>query len=76
MGIISIQKRNRADGGYSSNNYILYDFHEMWGAGNQEEVAQAIEKIDIQKATELLQNNGFKVIKKESLEEATDQSNT
>lgn len=74
--IIAIEGRNRTDGGYNSNFYTLYDFKELWNAGNSEEVVAVVNKYEEIKLILELQSRGYIVTKEKEPETLqADQSN-
>jgi predicted transcriptional regulator len=68
-GILQVKRR----GLNKSNIYTLFDYADIWKCKSKDEITQVIEDKDIQKAAELLQKNGFEIIKREPITE-TDQS--
>ena len=61
--IITIESRQRADGGTTSNLYTLYDFKELWNAGSREEMAAVVDEYEDKKLISLLEAKGYTVIK-------------
>lgn len=66
-GIIAKANRSRPDGGKSSNLYTLYDYRELWNAGNSEEVAAVIDGIQEKYMIEALTAKGYYVTKEKGL---------
>ena len=62
-GVISKENRIRPDGGKSSNIYTVYDFKELWGANNHEEVASIVNEYEDKKLISLLEAKGYIVTK-------------
>lgn len=69
-GILQVKRR----GLNKSNIYTLCDYADIWKCESKEEIAKAIDNYELAKATELLEKNGYEVIKKESIADNTDQS--
>lgn len=69
-GILQVKRR----GLNKSNIYTLFDYADIWKCESKEEITRVIEDYEVAKATELLQKNGYEVIKKESIADNTDQS--
>lgn len=69
-GVLQVKRR----GLNKSNIYTLYDYADIWKCESKEEITRVIDDYEVAKATELLQKNGYEVIKKESIADNTDQS--
>lgn len=64
-GVIAIENRKKENGGKSSNLYTLYDYAEIWNAGNSKEDIETIsETISETKMIEALKARGY-IVKKE-----------
>ena len=66
--IISIESRQREDGGKSSNLYKLYDFKDLWEVEKKEDFEVKIDEYEEKKIIGLLESKGYKVTKEKELE--------
>lgn len=67
--IISIESRQRSDGGTTSNLYTLYDYAEIWSVGSSEDdVAAVADEISEAKLVAELKARGYTVIKEKELD--------
>lgn len=65
--IIGIESRSRADGGDTSNLYILYDFKELWNAGSSKEVETNVQEYEETRLVLELRSRGYTVTKEKEL---------
>jgi len=61
--VIQIEKRNKSDGGFTSNLYTLHDFKELWNADNNEDMTTIINEYEEERIIQILKNKGYKVTK-------------
>lgn len=66
--IINIEKRQRENGGNTSNLYTLYDFKELWNAESSEEITEAIDEYEDKKLISMLESRGYTVTKEKEPE--------
>lgn len=66
--VIGIEKREREDGGNTSNLYTLHDFKELWNAASSEETAAAVDRYEEERLVEELRARGYTVMKEKGLE--------
>lgn len=63
LGLISVERRFRDDGGKTSNLYTLFDYKDVWQAETVEQAADVLNKYSDQMLIEMIEKRGYTVVK-------------
>lgn len=66
-GVLKVEHRTTKEKGHQSNIYTLYDFAELWNAGDVGEMAAVVDRYEEDRMVEALKSKGYVVRKEKEL---------